>query len=134
MYIQISVTHSLSSGLAGGAFFSTSFVHGTNSVMVLTQGTPSNIITVYEVENSAFLSENDAVHLNLFPNPTSELITVIVDGGFVVCAAVELLDMNGCVLRVMYIEEGVNEFELDVRNLQKGTYFIRLQTEGNSQS
>lgn len=50
VYTDVSVTYSLSSGLAGGAFFSSAFVPGQNSLMGLVQGTPNNVLVVYDTE------------------------------------------------------------------------------------
>lgn len=44
--------HGLSSGLAGGAFFTNSLIPGQSSIIVLTQGSPFNTITAYDTEYS----------------------------------------------------------------------------------
>ncbi len=52
VFSDISTLHGSTSGLAGGAFFSTNYFPGQNTLLVLTQGTPANIVTAYDTDVS----------------------------------------------------------------------------------
>jgi hypothetical protein len=51
-FMDVSATHGLNSGLAGGLFFSTSLVPGEVSLIGLIQGSPNNVLFSYEIELS----------------------------------------------------------------------------------
>lgn len=47
---DIQTPHNLTTSLAGGAFFATDFVTGENTLMVLEQGDPNNVLVAYEID------------------------------------------------------------------------------------
>ena len=57
----------------------------------------------------------------------------IVHSGYV---TLNVYDITGKIVKhdVVYAEEGVNEYELDVKAYQSGTYFITLQNNGEIHS
>jgi hypothetical protein len=52
-FLDVSTTHGLTSGLAGGMFFSTTLVSGEVSLIGLIQGSPNNVLFAYEIDLSA---------------------------------------------------------------------------------
>ncbi len=57
VFPDISTTHSLTSGLAGGAFFTTSFIPGESSLIGLVQSSPDNVIAVYDANIPASFTD-----------------------------------------------------------------------------
>jgi hypothetical protein len=68
-----------------------------------------------------------------FPNPTSDKVQLQFKNPKQVTAAgikVEVLDLNGSPLRMEKFEAGATQGEIDIQNLPKGMYMIRILREG----
>lgn len=89
-----------------------------------------------ETEDYRFLVLNDVsgikninkqVGFKVYPNPANDIITVSLNHS--ANYVLELSDISG---RVVYSSNMVNTKTIDVSNLQKGNYFIRLKNENQS--
>ena len=87
---------------------------GCNTAMVTFWVTP--------LEPTA-LSENKMPDVNVFPNPTTDFVTVEAEG----LRQVLLFDMTGKMLKNIYVLS--DRQELDLRGLPAGTYCIMLTTK-----
>lgn len=50
VFLDLNVIYGLSTGLSGGAFFTNSLIPGQNSIVVLTQGNPHDIVAAFDSE------------------------------------------------------------------------------------
>lgn len=86
-------------------------------------------------ENSNSVTESEDVRENLllFPNPTSDNITIKIPSKFQGELESEVLDIMGNVLITKHFETHNGELNLIVNTLKTGLYFCRISTE-NGQS
>ncbi len=82
--------------------------------------------TVYEATNT--ISENDlnALKLNVFPNPSSDLIAVQVGGLLEVDLTVDLIDLQGRSVASTVIRAGQTIAYFDVSTIYSGSYLVRI--------
>ena len=87
------------------------------------------------VTTSAGIIEEDNTlgKTGLYPNPATTKV-VIDNVGLGAEKTLTVFDMDGRSVIVPVSRKGSQQVELDVRNLQKGIYYIRLQKEGNYQT
>lgn len=127
VFPDISTTHSLSSGLAGGAFFTSNFVSGKNSVMCLVQGSPSNVVVVYEIATTVGVNElSDSKDFLVYPNPTKNNIQIdftTINEDF---KELTILDISGKTVYTQSIGNNNTNLNVDVSNLSDGIYTISI--------
>lgn len=80
-------------------------------------------VTPIELE---LATENNALDLQVFPNPASDFITVESEG----LQSVTVTDINGKILNSMTAKD--NAILLDISNLNAGVYFISAKTRSTS--
>lgn len=91
--------------------------------------------------SQSFLQVNNTVSAaansyRLFPNPTSDELTITVNKSVAFGGNYAVLSVDGKVMQTNEYEfiEGYNELKLDVSNLENGMYFIQFEEEnGNVQ-
>ena len=92
--------------------------------------------TVQEIQNSISNSlnlTNAELDFQLFPNPSSQLTTVIVEGNESGLATLSVFDVMGKEQNL--IIQGQNgQFDFDVSTLDKGMYFVRVKSIGASKT
>lgn len=72
------------------------------------------------------IEDAEGLAFSLYPNPASDMVTI----DCAESATMTLTDMNG---RTLYTSEVSNsKFEISVRNLSKGAYFVRVTTADGS--
>jgi len=78
--------------------------------------------------NSSYLK------LKIFPNPTNQVVNIEIDGKSNTDALVSIYDLSGrLVLSNTYmITQGSNILNINVGNLNKGTYLIKTQLDGKT--
>lgn len=84
----------------------------------------------YSANNFNGVKENGLASTNIFPNPTSGIITIAATIGL---KTIYIFDVSGKLVLSQNIANKQNNVELDLSNLNNGIYFIRAKTE-NGQS
>jgi len=96
----------------------------TSPNTILTQGFQQQI-TVKTIEENLELQ----VTISLYPNPTSDVITIACDGPLEGEIRVLLVNSVGRPVRSDFIETSMSEKQIDLKDLPAGIYFLRL-TQG----
>lgn len=86
----------------------------------------SETTTVYEATNSLDEASFDALNVNVFPNPATDLIAVQVMDLVKEDLKVELVDLSGKTVNEMTINAGSTIAYFDVQSVYAGVYFIRI--------
>jgi extracellular elastinolytic metalloproteinase len=71
--------------------------------------------------------------VTLMPNPASSLATIILDKPLSQDLYVELIDLNGKILRSTSLLRGVTSLDLDLNNLPAAVYIVQIKGEGFSE-
>jgi len=117
---------------------------GSSSVYEFIHNNPQNGLNYYRLEQEDFdgktkfsviksvLFDENKPSWTLYPNPTSDLITVSLQAGFENSAAVECLIYNqmGQVVQRKSIESGADSFSVNLQSLVSGFYVLELVGEG----
>jgi len=96
------------------------------NVLAGTVTTISETTTVYEATNSLDEASFDALNVQVFPNPASDLIAVQILDLVKEDLKVELLDLSGKTINEMNINAGSTIAYFDVQSVYSGVYFIRI--------
>ncbi|WP_425391371.1 T9SS type A sorting domain-containing protein [Ekhidna sp.] len=65
------------------------------------------------------------VSVNIYPNPTTNQTNITINDGM--ATSIELITLNGTILKSIRYEEGINHHTFDVSKLNPGMYLIRVQ-------
>ncbi len=125
-YSDLSATYSLASGLAGGLFFTNSFAAGTNTLVALLQSSPGNVIVAYEIDVPVGVEENKTSKLNIYPNPTSSNLNIILPNSLSSNSNIELRDLSG---RIVYSDNniiGQSNIIINTSSIVSGIYFLTV--------
>ncbi len=82
--------------------------------------------TVYDAVTSVGEIEFDALDVNVFPNPATDLIAIQVGGVQKEDLTVELLDAAGRLLKTTKIKKGSTIAYFDVQTVYEGIYTVRI--------
>ena len=90
-----------------------------------------DIDSLYNMPNTSsvgILESNKNINSTIFPNPTSNNTTVIINSSNSKTVTIELFDIIGNIIQKesKQIFEGANKIELDLSNLNTGIYFLRV--------
>jgi hypothetical protein len=68
---------------------------------------------------------------DLFPNPASNLLNIVLDNEFTGAVKVQIMDISGAVVLQKVVEKTAKNFQttLNINGLTSGTYFVRISTE-----
>ena len=80
--------------------------------------------------STAEIEENKELDFNVFPNPASDMIIIQQLGLAVNTISVELLDLQGRVVKTSEIVQGSTFSAFDVSTLYSGTYYVRINNGG----
>ncbi len=105
---------------AGAGLFSIDFV-GTTGYAAGVNGTVLKTVVTVSTEEV-----EDAVAARVFPNPCSDVLTVELPEAKLV--RMELLDVNGRLLRSNKMDSTATTTTLDISSLQPGFYFLKIST------
>ena len=105
--------------------FAVVYVRSLNSVDDDTEVFYDNFSFV--VDTTAATSEFSAANFNVYPNPANEFITITAKNSNVI-SSVEMFDILG--KQIMKSE--LNNDKLDVSNLNKGVYIMKINSNDNS--
>ncbi|GAB4289579.1 MAG: hypothetical protein Kow0068_15120 [Marinilabiliales bacterium] len=69
--------------------------------------------------------------IKLYPNPAKEEITVRTEHADIKIKTIELTDINGKTLKSIYSIPTSGEILIDIKNLEKGVYIVKIKTKDN---
>lgn len=80
--------------------------------------------------------KNSYLKLKIFPNPTNQAVNIEIDGSSNTDATVSIYDLSGRLVfsNTYMILQGSNVVNVNVENLNKGTYLIKTQVDGKTYS
>jgi hypothetical protein len=81
----------------------------------------------------AIIKTENELDFQLFPNPSSQLTTVVVEGNESGLATLSIFDVMGKE-KSLIIQAEQNQFHFDVSSLAKGMYFVKVNTIGASKT
>ena len=108
------------------------YYHGV--VQASTHATINETVTTYTPALSFADNYLDQIEVSLFPNPSSEVIVVQINGLTTNEIFIELRDANGKVIQTQTIKKGSTMAYLDVTTLYNGTYFVHLKSGDQARS
>lgn len=105
----------------------TSGVMINNSNVTLADVTADNgvvhVIDAVLIESTASIEEESTIAINMYPNPTSDVVNFEFETG--VFETIEIVNLNGQVVVSLNIEE--NENTLNVQDLESGQYLVTFK-------
>jgi hypothetical protein len=133
VFTDISTLYSSTSGLAGGAFFTSDLYPGLNSIIVLTQSDPGNILVVYETDNSSSVVSLSTNQIFMYPNPSQTTVGVHFGVAVPEGTTIEVVDLKGALLHSAAVEAGSTSIDLDISALTTGTYLLKTTINSEEQ-
>ena len=123
---SICLTGSNSAGQLGDGTTTSTLYYNCGSVVALTQANEDNTSNNVS-ETNLGLNNYKLNNLSVYPNPSSGFISIktVLD-----VIHLEILDLKG---NIVYQESGESINEVNLSDLPKGSYFIRLQTKTTSE-
>lgn len=116
------------SSLAGGLFLSTDVVSGQNTLVGVSQATPSNLLFGLNVDNVLNTTTFDsASNFTVYPNPVKDYLNVATKDNTTIKEATLFNILGTQVLKTNNLLEG----RLDLSGLSAGSYFLSLKDENN---
>lgn len=88
--------------------------------------------SIYHGTTGISQTELDALHLSIFPNPSTDLIAVQVGGLLKADLQVKVYDTQGKLVDSSSIPKGSTIWHLDTQRLYGGTYFLHFSNGENS--
>jgi hypothetical protein len=85
-------------------------------------------ITVMKYDYPTGINERQASGITLYPNPTTNLITIDVKGLPINLIYIEIEDLKG--IRIFETQTSECRIVLDVENYPAGIYIVKIKTEG----
>lgn len=125
VYAELQGTYGLSSGLAGGAFFTNELVTGKNSFIGLVQGSPYNVIFAYEISPTpvGINKINNGVFNTSF-HPGYKCIRVTFPSKKTENGKIRLFNINGRQISIKDVPPGTSNYELPIKDMKCGVYLI----------
>ena len=116
-----------SANLFTGLFPLTLNVHYTLKAIAMKEGMVNSAIAVYDYNPSGINNFELRNNLSIYPNPAINNVTINVKNDNVTIEKVELYNIYGQLLNMMYVNE--NTAEVSVHALATGTYFAKIFTD-----
>ena len=105
----------------------TGLTEGTYIVVVMCDAGCNGTEVIEVGSTQASIETNNERNLSVSPNPTSDLVTIKLEGSFVY----SLVGVNGAVLAT---KKSVNQAQLDLSEFANGIYFLEIQSENGSET
>ena len=116
-----------SANLFTGLFPLTLNVHYTLKAVAMKEGMVNSAIAVYDYNPSGINNFELRNNLSVYPNPAINNVTINVKNDNVTIEKVELYNIYGQLLNMMYVNG--NTAEVSVQALATGTYFAKIFTD-----
>ena len=116
-----------SANLFTGLFPLTLNVHYTLKAIAMKEGMVNSTIAVYDYNPSGINNFELRNNLSVYPNPAINNVTINVKNDNVTIEKVELYNIYGQLLNMMYVNG--NTAEVSVQALATGTYFAKIFTD-----
>jgi hypothetical protein len=100
---------------------------GGDYTVVINCSAGCNATQTITVNSQLGIHGDQGGNLTIYPNPTSDLVTITLEGSFVY----SLVGVNGAVLAT---KKSVNQAQLDLSELTYGIYFLEIQSENGSET
>ncbi len=94
--------------------------------------TVTETTSTYTLANNEFSLDNTSV--KIFPNPAAQLIAIQVNGLVENVISIELIDINGKLIKTTSINAGQSIAYFDVQDVYDGTYIIKFVSGKDSKS
>lgn len=128
VYTDISGTHSLTAGLAGGVCATNKVVNGKASIIALNQGTPNNVLIVYELgANTVSINEQSDLSLSIYPNPAQDFVTISIAKNFG-SGTYTMLDVTGKMVANGDITS--EKTNINIQDMAAGVYVMQVTLDG----
>ncbi len=98
------------------------YIYFDNNPPILTNNVLNTYISNYQTN---FVNIDDAIGVNIYPNPTTGKITVKAEK----IERIEIMDIQGQKVRSQKTEDGSKMSEIDLSQQAKGIYIIKVTTE-----
>ncbi len=72
------------------------------------------------------IAETTPMIFKVYPNPTKGLFTIQANGGI---EKLIVYDINGRQLKAIEVKDYLRQYQLNISNLSKGIYFVKIQTD-----
>lgn len=104
-----------------------------NTASIYFDSNPAIITNTFTTEFYSLLSASnfDALDFLLYPNPSNQFVQITIPNATEMIDTVTLYDVLGKSIKVIN-KIASNPLTLDVSEIQKGIYFVEIQTESNS--
>ncbi len=79
------------------------------------------------VNSQLSLEGEQDINLSVFPNPSTDVVTISLDGSFIY----SIVDLNG---KVLCTENGINQVQLDLSDYADGVYLLEIKTENTNKT
>jgi hypothetical protein len=123
VFTEMSTLFAATSNLAGGAFFSSTYIPGEVSIMTLSQGTPANAVIIYDAELSVSVTDVAATSLRPTRGYTKIPVTQIFGETFVAgyqnLSTSSLPEVNG-ELNIFYNSSLISTENFQATNVASG--------------
>ncbi len=88
---------------------------------------PTQEVTVTQAKSAIGIDDPSLTGIMIYPNPAKDYVKISAGRGYQGEVSVEIQDMHG---KKIYSEKNkvANEFDLNLKSIQNGTYFITIQT------
>lgn len=83
------------------------------------------------------VTENEESYLNVYPNPANDQATIEIIGSTGVDYNISVHSTLGQQVKTVFngqLNAGLNKFELDIADLAKGVYLVRIESDGRLQT
>jgi len=117
------------------AYVKVSFIHngniGTGTEQILLFDIADSAGTVQTLNYEAIVSPvsineiKNEISLNIFPNPTNNLLFLDIDPIYIV-SKIEVYSVVGAKIMEQYVNPAFSRNSIDVSNLKNGMYFVRI--------
>jgi PKD repeat protein len=110
---------------------------GQNSITMTVKDASGNVgsaTVVVEIDIVLSLEKGDTKGIRIYPNPTDDILKIeFAESSNIQIKSIEIIDVRGVVIsETKEFNRIQNLLEVDVRSLQNGSYFIRINTADSS--
>ncbi len=119
-----------------GAGHTTAFLRGVHFVSTnngnvgYVVGNGKTLLKYGEITNS--VEEIESIQFEIYPNPTQNIIQIYCSEFKTENGIIEILSLDGKKILEKEIEKGIENIELDLKNLKSGMYFCKISTDKKS--